>query len=188
MVEQLLGLYKSLMETGILSALSFLFLAVVVIGSALAVVFIKNLVHSVLWLVVTLIGIAGIYAMLSAEFLAVVQILVYAGAVCIMVVFGVMLTRRGGTGRSSNPFNRQALGAGIVGLLALLVTVLLTAGTSWKVTKAEVPADTVGNIAEILLSKYVIPFEVAAILLLVALFGAIVLAREVKSNDKSGGS
>jgi len=184
-MEQLLNLYNSLMETGILSTLTFLFLTVVVIGSALAVVFTKNLVHSVLWLAVTMIGIAGVYAMLSAEFLAVVQILVYAGAVCIMVVFGVMLTRQGGTGRS-NPFNRQALGAGIVGFLALLVCILLTAGTKWEFAGTGVPADTVGNIAEILLSKYVIPFEVAALLLLVALFGAIVLAKEVNDNDRSG--
>ncbi|HZK18000.1 MAG TPA: NADH-quinone oxidoreductase subunit J [Clostridia bacterium] len=181
-MDLLLQLYNDLINAGIVSAISFSFLAVVVLGSAVAVVIMRNLVHSVLWLAVTMIGIAGIFVTLNAEYLAVVQILVYAGAVCVMVIFGVMITQQGGTGRSSL-FNRQVHSSLLVGVATLVVTIALSVQAKWPVSTAEVPADTVGNIALVLLSKYVIPFEVAALLLLVALFGAIVIAREVECDD-----
>lgn len=161
---------------------AFYLLAATVLGSALLVVCMRNIVHAVLFLAVCFIAMAGIFLTLDADFLAAVQVLVYAGAVCIMVVFGIMLIQREDM-QYSNPFNHQiAIGAG---LAALVVTWLgyYAAKTSWGTTFVPVPADTVGNIANIMLNKYVIPFEVAAILLTVALVGAILLAREVKTDD-----
>ena len=164
----------------IVSIAAFYILAAVTVGSAVLVVASKNLVHSVLILIITFLGVAGFYLMLGASFLAMVQILVYAGAVCIMVVFGIMLTQQGGMS-GSNEFNKQIFASG--GVVALTIAVIAYLGVNtakWNLSTKVVPADSVGNIAELLLSKYMIPFEVAAILLLVALVGAVVLAKEVK--------
>lgn len=157
-------------------------LAAVILGSAVLVVTLKNLVHCVLWLAVTFIAVAGIYMMLGADFLAMVQILVYAGAVCIMIVFAIMLTRRSDISMS-NLFNAQFQVAGLVALATTALCTFMALRTAWKVSAVPVPPNTVGAIAELMLTKYVIPFEVAAILLLVALIGAIVIAKEVQVND-----
>ena len=160
----------------------FYLLAAVILGSAILVVTLKNLVHCVLWLAVTFIAIAGLFMMLNADFLAMVQILVYAGAVCIMVVFAIMLTHRKDMS-TSNLFNAQFKVAGLVAFLTALLSGYMGVRTAWTATATPVPPDTVGEIAELLLTKYVIPFEVAALLLLVALIGAIILAKEVQPND-----
>lgn len=88
----------------IYSLIAFVLLSGLVLGSALLVVTLKNLVHSVLWLIVTFIGVAGIFLLLNADFVAMVQVLVYAGAVCIMIAFGVMLVQRQDM-ENSNPIN-----------------------------------------------------------------------------------
>ncbi len=167
-------------------AVAFYKLAAVVVISALLVVFVRNIVHAVLWLAVCFIALAGVFLTLDADYIAMVQILVYAGAVCIMVVFGIMLIRRGNMGET-NLFNKQAVaGAGV----AVLVT-MLGGFLSFKIryvgSAPAVPGNTVDHIATLLLSKYVIPFEVAALLLLVALVGAIFLAKEVKADADSDG-
>ena len=167
---------------GIISIAAFYILAAVTVGSAVLVVAFKNLVHSVLVLAISFLGVAGFYLMLNADFIAMVQILVYAGAVCIMVVFGIMLTQQGGM-RGSNEFNKQVFASG--GVVALLIAVIAYLGVTnskWQISAISVPEETVGNIAELMLSKYVIPFEVAALLLLVALVGAVLLAKEVKAK------
>jgi len=168
----------------IFSIAIFYVLAAVILGSAILVVTLKNLVHCVLWLAVSFIAIAGLYMMLNADFLAMVQILVYAGAVCIMVVFAIMLTQRRDMGHS-NLFNTQFKAAGLVALLTALVSGFMGVRTAWTVSGASAPPKTVEAIAELLLTKYVIPFEVAALLLLVALIGAIILAKEVQSDESA---
>lgn len=167
----------------IYAVIAFWLLSLVTIVSALLVVLRRNLVHSVLWLIVTFIGVAGIFLLLNADYLAVVQILVYAGAVCIMVVFGVMLTHRGDI-KKSNPVNGLfKIAAPVAALLLIVIGALAAkAGNAWSVSNSQVPADTVQNIATLLFSKYMVPFEVAALLLLVALIGAVVLAKEVKAS------
>lgn len=163
------------------SLIAFILLSGIVLGSALLVVTLKNLVHSVLWLIVTFIGAAGIFLMLDADFVAAVQVLVYAGAVCIMVVFGVMLVQRNEMG-NSNPVNfRFRIAAPVVGALFIIIG-LLTARSQWVTSGTQVPAKTVQALAPILLADFVIPFEVAAILLTVALTGALVLVKEVRAH------
>lgn len=159
----------------------FWILAAITVGSALAVVLLSNIVHSALYLVLTFIGVAGIYLLLEAEFLAAVQVLVYAGAVAILLIFGVMLTRRGDI-RKSNTFNSYHTAAGVVSL-ALFILVILALGRSpWGTQPGPWPENTVGAIAEAFLGPFVIPFEIAAVLLLVGIIGAILLAREVKQE------
>ncbi|MFZ5590887.1 MAG: NADH-quinone oxidoreductase subunit J [Bacillota bacterium] len=167
------------MESSIWTVLAFYILAATIVGSALLVVCLRNIVHSVLWLAVCFIAMAGLFLTLDADFLAAVQVMVYAGAVCIMVVFGIMLIQRGNMGQT-NLFNSQTKVSAAVVALVITLCGALSARTQWATAGAPVPEKTVENIAQLLLSKYVIPFEVAALLLLVALVGAIFLAREVK--------
>ena len=165
--------------------LAFYGLAITIIGNAALVVCVRNIVHSVLFLAVTFIAMAGLFLLLDAEFIAVIQVLVYAGAVCIMVVFGIMLIQRPDM-KDTNLFNKQIFAGAGVFALVLAVCAVLAGRTAWTdlVTTQAVPENTIMFIGQLLLSKYVIPFEVVAILLLVALIGAIVIARE--DNDDEG--
>jgi NADH-quinone oxidoreductase subunit J len=166
-----------------LTAIAFWLLALTILGTATMVVMSKNMVHSVLWLIVVFLGQAGIFILLNATFIAAVQILVYAGAVCIMVVFGVMFTMQDDI-KKSNLFNKRLLiGAPVVGLLLVVSSFLaIKSGGSAPIAAGSVPEDTVGKIGELLLTNYVVPFEAAAILLLVALIGAVFLSLEVKTD------
>ncbi len=168
--------------TLIISNAVFFLLAVVIIVFAILMVSSRNLVHSALFMVAAFIGIAGIYAMLSADFLAVVQVLVYVGAISVLLVFGVMLTRRTDM-KSSNPGNRHKLGALLtaIGLFGVLTWKVLA--TEWTVASAPPAETTVGQIADLLLGKYVVPFEAAAVLLLVAMAGAILLAKGADDTE-----
>ncbi|WP_062284186.1 NADH-quinone oxidoreductase subunit J family protein [Neomoorella mulderi] len=165
-----------------MSALFFWLLAAIIIASALAVVLLKNIVHSALYLVLTFVGVAGLYILLNAEFLAAVQLLVYAGAVAILIVFAVMLTRRGDI-RASNLFNVNYLAAAVVSLALFIVITLATGRMAWTATPGQAPAGNVGAIADAFLGHFAIPFEIAAVLLLVAMVGAILLARGGKQDQ-----
>lgn len=154
-------------------------IALFTLVSALAMVSLKNLVHSALYMVLVFIGVAATYVSLNADFLAAVQILVYAGAITIFIVFGVMLTVRGDI-RQTNLFSRNVGLAALVSLGLIGVIIFAVSGTSWQLSGAPAPAETVSHISDLMLSKFVIPFEVAAILLTVALLGAIIIAKEVK--------
>lgn len=164
------------------SPVFFWILAVVVVVSALAMVLSKNIVHSALWLVLSFVGVAGVYMLLEADFLAAVQLLVYAGAISILLVFGVMLTRRGDM-KESNLFNGYKVAGGIVSAVLLLVIGNMVLQGTWEISTAAAPASTVGPLAELMLGDFVVPFEVAALLLLVAMVGAIILARGVKEGQ-----
>jgi NADH-quinone oxidoreductase subunit J len=163
---------------------AFWLISLAIIFAAIMVVASRQLVHMVLWLAVCFIAVASMYFLLDADYLALVQIMVYAGAVSIMMIFGVMLTQRPDL-KECLLFNNQLKLATLVVIVVLALTGGLTYGARWFVSGATVPADTIAHIGTLLLSKYVIPFEVAAVLLLVALIGAIVLAKEVKPGARS---
>lgn len=165
-----------------LQVLAFWMLAALVVGSALAVVLLPNIVHSALFLVLTFIGVAGLYVLLEAEFLAAVQILVYVGAVAVLLIFGVMLTRREDM-RRSNPFNGLHMASLVVCLALILLIGLALVRTPVSYIPGTWVKDTVGALAEAFLGPYVLPFEVAAILLLAGIVGAILVAREVKGDQ-----
>jgi NADH-quinone oxidoreductase subunit J len=157
-------------------ALAFWGLAVVLVGSALAVVLTKNLFHAVLWLALALTGTAGVFLLLDAEFLAAVQLLLYAGGIVTVVVFAIVVTERLVGERISQTSRRIGGGAAVaVALLALIVSTF-----SDRPLPAERPAmatDLTRLIGETVLTRFVLPFELLAVLMLAALMGAMYFAR-----------
>jgi NADH-quinone oxidoreductase subunit J len=156
----------------------FVLLSLVAVGSALLVVASANMVHAALWLVVTLGAVAGIFLVLAAEFVAWVQVLIYVGAVVVLLLFALMLTRAP-TGRQDDLTVRRALPAAVVAVLvAALLGVTVVAGFSdvrIDLDRAVVgSAETTGSSV---FRYWVLPFEVLSVLLLAALVGAIVLSR-----------
>lgn len=160
----------------------FWLIAIITLGSALMMVLNKNIFHSALYMIVTFIGVAGMYVLLQADFMAAVQILVYAGAIAIFIVFGVMLTQRGNM-KQTNLFSKSAAMAGLVSLALIVINAIMVFRTKWSVSTATPPEDTVDQIAELMFTDMLIPFEVAAVLLLVALLGAVIIAKEVKKTS-----
>ncbi|MDQ3107974.1 MAG: NADH-quinone oxidoreductase subunit J [Actinomycetota bacterium] len=151
-------------------------LALVMGVSAIRVVTTKNVVHAALYLVLVLAGVAGIFILLAAEFLAIVQVLVYIGAIVVLFLFGIMLTRAP-IGKSNELDNDQRwVGATVgLGLFALLSAVLYDGFGRTKLDNTEVARTADVGLA--IFQTYVIPFEVISVLLLAALVGAVVIAR-----------
>jgi len=150
-------------------------IAVVVLGASLGVVLARNLFHSVLWLALALVGTAGLFLLLHAEFLAAVQVLLYAGGVVTIVVFAIMLTERL-VGSSLVQTNRGIV-AGAVAAAAVFVGL---AGTILRATPSPLPpspALTTAALGRAVLTEWVLTFEVLGLLLLAALLGALYLAR-----------
>ena len=163
----------------------FLITAVVSLGGAVMVVTARNLIHAALWLILTLFGVAVMYGLLSATFFTVVQVVIYIGAIAILMIFAIMLTRR----VRQEPGSNVNKGWWLAGLIALLLfTSLVWMLSSWpgfQTTLQELPQDfdSIQVLGTALVSPegYVIPFEIASVLLLAALIGAVVVAWERKS-------
>ena len=150
--------------------------ATVLVGSALAVVLSKNLFHSVLWLALALTGTSGVFLLLEAEFLAAVQILLYAGGVVTVVVFAIVVTERLVGTRLSQTNRHVVRGAVFSGLVVtFLITWIRRAPHPVKPDLGD--ADITKAIGASLLTQHVLPFELLAVLLLVALIGASYFAR-----------
>ena len=159
-----------------LEVVSFWGLAVLLIGSALAVVLTKNLFHSVLYLALSLTATAGVFLALDAEFLAAVQLLLYAGGVVTIVVFAIVVTERLVGDRITQ--TSRGITAGLVLAGALLVGVLrFLRGADLPVDRPVIAVDVTRAIGQVLLTEFVLPFELLAVLLLVGLLGALYFAR-----------
>jgi NADH-quinone oxidoreductase subunit J len=158
----------------------FLLCAALILGSALMVVITRKLIHAALWLVSSLFGVAILYAVLQASFLAVVQVVVYIGAIAILFIFAVMLTRREMLDKGAQTRSNWWLPA-LLGLLILVGLVFLILGQPAFIRSAAalpVGLDTLRSLGTALVSPdaYVLPFEVASVLLLAALVGAVYIA------------
>jgi len=165
--------------------LAFVLTAGLTVGAALGVVFSRNIVHSALFLILAFLGVAGIFMELGAGFLGLVQILVYAGAISVLIIFAIMLVMNVEAGHTNLPNSSRGIHLGGA-LVALLLTISLGAAI-WRSELSAFPgpqpvSDTVGALAELMLGRYVVAFEVAAILLLLAVVGAIILARGVEEE------
>jgi len=155
----------------------FYILAVVAIVASVGVVTVPNVVHAALFLILSLLGVAGFYILLSSEFLALVQILIYAGTISILVLLALMLTR----GREQN---LPSVSAGAQWPLALLGTVILIAVLLTAVLDATWPRDDgivtlvdINTLGGALFRDWLLPFELVSVVLTVALIGAVVISR-----------
>jgi NADH-quinone oxidoreductase subunit J len=153
----------------------FVVMAGTVLVSAAIVVASRNLVRAAFWLLPCFLAVAGLFLLLGAYFLAAIQVLIYAGAIMLLLLFVLMLTRDVGDVHVP-AHNRQAGWAIIAAGLVAAVMVGVVSRYGWSVSTAEARADT-GAIGEALLRTYLLPFEVASVLLLAAIIGAIVIAR-----------
>ncbi len=155
--------------------LAFWSLSVITIGGALMIILSRNLIHAVIFLILSFIGVAGLFLTLSADFLALVQILVYVGAIAVLMLFAILLTPRAARDNAETPLRYPA---------AVLMGLIIAAGafvaleTDWGSMRDEAIGMQAKVIGESLINRYVLPFEIGAVMLTAALVGAIALARE----------
>ena len=149
----------------------------VTIGSAMLVVLSKKLVYSAYALLFTLFGVTGLYVFLWADFLAVVQVVVYIGGILVLIIFGIMLTNKITSVNISNTSVQKSIGSVI---LLIFITGLgfMVANTPWNVVANSEPTQTTEAIGRLLMIDYLLPFEAASLLLLGALIGATTLSRK----------
>jgi NADH-quinone oxidoreductase subunit J len=159
-----------------MSAAAFLIISVIMLAGALAAACLRKLVHAALCLVVAFIGLAAFFFLLGAEFVGLVQVFVYVGAVAVLIVFTILLTRR--EDEDTVGFNWGGVLVAIVVFAGLLWTILNTAPLS--VAAPAMEALTVKRIGEVLMTNYVWPLQCVGLLLTAALIGALVLVMEEK--------
>lgn len=184
-------------ESALITEVTFWVTAVVTIGSALGVVVVRDIFRAALFLTITFLGVAVNFILLRAEFLAVVQIIIYVGAITVLLVFAILMTRDVAKG---SPTNRIAIPSAVLAMLFFVIAAFSMTNTEWNLLsdmtilgtalpEKILPAETLGHISEIysntipalanlLLRDFVLAFEVASLLLLAALIGALVLVRE----------
>lgn len=157
--------------------IAFWILAVVAIIAALAVVWLRNIFRAALCLILCFLAVAGIFVTLSADFLAAIQILIYVGAVAILLILAIMLTREVERGNLSNRLGFPVL---VTALLFLGVAIFTVINTSWRVVSLPPHEPTTAVLANKLFGEdgFVLPVEISAVLILAAIIGAITLMRE----------
>lgn len=164
------------MSNGVVFAIAFYLVAGLTLAFALAVVTVRNIVRSAVALIACFFMVAWLYLMMNADLLWVAQLLIYAGAIPVLLVFAIMFTRRSMSDTSAADTPTRSWAALIAGaVFLLLVGVLLPA--SWKLTDWPGLEGTTAKVGGELVNHYGVPFEVVSVLLLAALIGAVVLAR-----------
>jgi NADH-quinone oxidoreductase subunit J len=158
--------------------IAFYIIAALMVVGAIRVVTCKNLMHAALYLVLVLAGVAAQYILLAAEFVAITQVLVYLGAIIVLFLFGIMLSRaKTGTDDNLNNSRGARTGAVVIGvLLAGVMGYSLWDGFGDR-EFGELTVQRTAEVSDSIFSTYLLPFEVISVLLLAALIGAIVLAR-----------
>ena len=154
--------------------IAFYVLSAITLLSALMVAVVRDLIHAVLFLILSFIGVAGLYITLSADFVAVVQVLIYAGAISVLMIFAVLLTPR--SDRDNAPVSYAAPLSVLAGLLGAVI-IFVGLDTNWRQIEGDRFGQTAAEIGGALLDPYVLPFEVASVVLVVAMIGAIILVR-----------
>jgi NADH-quinone oxidoreductase subunit J len=162
-----------------ITTIIFAILSLIAVGASLMMLFSKNPVHSVLWLVVVFFAISGHYIMLNAQFLAVVNIIVYAGAIMVLFLFVVMLMN---LNKDSEPLRNFRLRLiGIIsggGFLLVLLSALMKIDREQLVQMKVGEEGLISNLGKVLFSQYVVPFEISSVLFLSAILGAVLIGRK----------
>jgi NADH-quinone oxidoreductase subunit J len=167
--------------------IAFIILCVLTVASGVAAMTLRNLVHCALSIAVTFAGLAGLYLQLDAQFAGFAQILVYIGAVSILIVFAVLLTR------GSEPANESIFsanwmsGVGIVVLVFAVIGGVIASSKSLAKPEPPAPAVSVRQLGDQLMGTYVLPLEVLGLLLTAALIGAVIIAMQEKETKRSEG-
>ncbi|MDR2460036.1 MAG: NADH-quinone oxidoreductase subunit J [Deltaproteobacteria bacterium] len=166
--------------------LAFAIYVLIILAGGFMSILCRNLVRAMMGLVLTFLGVAGMYLLLASPFLAFMQLLIYVGAVCVLIFFAIMLTRNVSDGEEAHWPTLGALGYGLLALLAPLGVIgpliIMHAGK----IPVQVPVENpTGELGEGLLSDYVLPFELISIILLVAMAGAVYLAFRGFGPEKS---
>jgi NADH-quinone oxidoreductase subunit J len=165
--------------------LVFWLIAAVTIVSAMGVAFSNNIVYSAFALMGTLLGAAGLFVLLAADFVAVVQVLIYVGGILVLTIFAVMLTHRIGDVRISNRSLGRLPALVVIAAVGTVMSLGIV-GSAWQEISPGAPQPTTYGIGDGFLSHYILPFELASMVLLAALVGAVVLSRkELKEGDGS---
>ena len=151
-------------------------MALAMVAAALRMVTTRNVVHAALYLVVVLAGVAGMFILLGAEFVGVTQVLVYIGAIVVLFLFGIMLTK-GSFGEDDGVTGERRLVASLVGLLVFGVMAAALGESFEDAELSRSGPSTTAELADSIFSDYIVPFEAVSVLLLAALIGAIVVAR-----------
>lgn len=163
-----------------LTQIVFIILAGLALLGAVGMVALRNLVHTVLSMVLSFLAVAGVFVLLEAGFLAAVQVLIYVGALAILILFAIMLTRDL-RDRNAHVNAAQWPLALVVAAAFFAVLGALLLQASWPTVTASVTGDQVVALGQALVGPYALPFEVASVLLLVAAVGAIVIVREART-------
>tara|TARA_B100000029_G_scaffold475265_1_gene518375 strand:- start:351 stop:854 length:504 start_codon:yes stop_codon:yes gene_type:complete len=157
--------------------LLFMSICLLVILSAFWVVMSPNLIHSAVSLLFTLFSVAALYVFLYADFMAASQVIIYVGGILVLIIFGVMLTNKISDQNISNK-SQNRIPAAILTIILLFTQMNIIFKTNWYIGESIVRESTVNDIGMMLLSKYLLPFEMVSILLLAALIGAAMLSRK----------
>jgi len=157
----------------------FIILSAIALIGALGVVLNRRLFRSALFLVLSFVGVAGFYILLEVELLAMIQLLVYVGAIAILIIFAIMLSRQAMVA-DDKVLNEQWILGGLAAVVLCATLVYVLVQVNWPVVEVTVPANSIQRLGESLVDPngFVLPFEVASVLLLVALVGAVIIARE----------
>lgn len=158
-------------------------LAIGVIGGGLAAVLLRNVIHSAVAMMVCFGALAGTYALLGAPIVAAAQVLIYLGAISVLILFAIMLTQAGDANLPI-PFQRQAPVALVVALLIVGLVGWALVQTPWPNGSVIVPVD-LDALAAAIFNDYALPFEIVAFLLLAAIIGAIYLARRPEEDERA---
>ena len=164
-------------STDVFVAIAFYVTAIAMIVGAIGMVLNRDMIRSAMLLVLVLSGVAGMYVLLSADFLAVAQLLVYVGAIMILMLFAIMLTPNQLDLPGGSP-QAQRVSAAITALAVGALAVGVVVSHPWNLRATPLNMETAATIGNLLLTTYVLPFWIASVLLTVGLVGAIVIARE----------
>jgi NADH-quinone oxidoreductase subunit J len=160
----------------------FAIIAILTLASAVAAMSLRNLEHCALMLMVTFAGLAALYLGLGAQFVGFAQILIYIGAVAILIVFAILLTRASEPPRESIFSATWAVGVGIAAIVFGLLSTIILSSRALTRELCPPPVIAVREIGEQLMSKYVLPLEVIGLLLTAALIGAVIIAMQEKEG------
>ena len=166
-----------------ISSVLFFLLAIGVVGAGLAVVTLRNIIHSAVAMMVCFGSLAGMYALLGAPIVAAAQVLIYLGAISVLILFAIMLTQAGDATLPA-PFHRQLPISVVISLAVVGLVGWAVVQTDWGLA-AEAACAAVEAIAEAVFTTYALPFEIISLLLLVAIIGAIFLARRPEEDERA---